>query len=278
MKRRPQGFTLIEILIVLAIIAILAALLFPAFKRAQESAYEANCATNLHQIYVAMQLYRQDERRYPGSLAFLLPNDSSLNNVNPTPLPTPTPAVPTPTPVTNSSGTGYLKSVNQYLLCPDDDTDSDYPRSSYGDISNGINYWSSDTDTAHLMWNFYGYDYDGKALKTEQYVTAAIFSDSTYQNYLLYPTQYNPAQGFTARTNPMKYSLANRFAPSSTIVTHCIYHRLPTSNLSKPDDLYTDTVNAQGAKDIILRLDGTAKTYDVASFKAADSWRNQTFQ
>jgi prepilin-type N-terminal cleavage/methylation domain-containing protein/prepilin-type processing-associated H-X9-DG protein len=63
---RFRGFTLIEILVVLAIITVLAALLFPAFAKAREGARRTNCASNLKQITTASQLYLQDsDRRYP---------------------------------------------------------------------------------------------------------------------------------------------------------------------------------------------------------------------
>jgi prepilin-type N-terminal cleavage/methylation domain-containing protein len=42
-----RGFTLIEVLIVLVIISILMALLFPAFQRAQENGRQASCQSNL---------------------------------------------------------------------------------------------------------------------------------------------------------------------------------------------------------------------------------------
>jgi prepilin-type N-terminal cleavage/methylation domain-containing protein/prepilin-type processing-associated H-X9-DG protein len=61
-----RGFTLIEILIVLAIIAILAAILFPAFARAREGARRASCANNLKQLGMAFRQYAQDNNsRYP---------------------------------------------------------------------------------------------------------------------------------------------------------------------------------------------------------------------
>lgn len=61
-----RGFTLIELLIVIAVIGILAGLLFPVFARVRNSARKTTCASNLHQITVAIQLYAQDNNgRYP---------------------------------------------------------------------------------------------------------------------------------------------------------------------------------------------------------------------
>lgn len=57
-----SGFTLIEILVVIAIVGLLAALLFPAFNRARNSSRRAACASNLHQIGLAVQMYAQDMR------------------------------------------------------------------------------------------------------------------------------------------------------------------------------------------------------------------------
>ncbi len=63
---RRAGFTLVEILVVLAIIGILAAILFPVFGRAREAAKRASCSSNLKQLGVAFQLYTKDYAdRYP---------------------------------------------------------------------------------------------------------------------------------------------------------------------------------------------------------------------
>lgn len=57
---RLKGFTLLEILIVIAIISILAAILFPVFGRARENARRSSCQSNLKQIGLAVLQYSQD--------------------------------------------------------------------------------------------------------------------------------------------------------------------------------------------------------------------------
>ena len=63
---RHKGFTLIEVLIVLGVMVILAAIVFPVFVRGRLKAQQTTCQSNLKQISLAIKQYIQDhDSRYP---------------------------------------------------------------------------------------------------------------------------------------------------------------------------------------------------------------------
>jgi prepilin-type N-terminal cleavage/methylation domain-containing protein len=62
MKRQQKGFTLIELMIVIAIIAILAAILIPNFIHARAESQTAACEGNEKQIATAMEEYAVDNQ------------------------------------------------------------------------------------------------------------------------------------------------------------------------------------------------------------------------
>jgi prepilin-type N-terminal cleavage/methylation domain-containing protein/prepilin-type processing-associated H-X9-DG protein len=98
---RRGAFTLIEILVVIAIIALLAAILFPVFSRVRENARRASCQSNLKQLGLAVLQYAQDydEHYVPPLITF-----SGICNANAFELLNP-----------------YTKS-QQILVCPSDET------------------------------------------------------------------------------------------------------------------------------------------------------------
>lgn len=59
MSHRP-GFALVELLVVIAVLAGLAALLFPVFAQVREHARRATCISNLKQLIAAQHMYIQD--------------------------------------------------------------------------------------------------------------------------------------------------------------------------------------------------------------------------
>jgi prepilin-type N-terminal cleavage/methylation domain-containing protein len=96
MRTQRGGFTLVELLIVIAIIVVLMAIALPVFNRAREKAKQTACMANLHNIAMAIRMYRMDEGAYPGPYEPVI-GEGGLNSLYPT----------------------YISS-RETLICPDD--------------------------------------------------------------------------------------------------------------------------------------------------------------
>ena len=81
MKNRSpaRGFTLLELMIVIAIIAILAAVLIPNFLHARAESQTYSCEGNLKQLATALEEYATDNTgQYPASIAALQAANSGV--------------------------------------------------------------------------------------------------------------------------------------------------------------------------------------------------------
>ena len=65
MKTIKHGFTLIELLVVIAIIGLLVSLLLPAIQAAREMARRSQCANNMKQLALAMNVYHESLKSLP---------------------------------------------------------------------------------------------------------------------------------------------------------------------------------------------------------------------
>jgi len=69
--RRRRAFTLVEMLVVISIIAVLAALLLPAVQMAREAGRKSSCSNNLRNLALAIQQFDSAKNRYPAARTYL---------------------------------------------------------------------------------------------------------------------------------------------------------------------------------------------------------------
>ncbi len=74
---RIRTFTLIELLIVIAIISILASMLLPALKNARETGLRSSCKNNMKQIFLACDAYAADNNGYVPGVTPYPPNPAA---------------------------------------------------------------------------------------------------------------------------------------------------------------------------------------------------------
>lgn len=72
-----DGFTLVELLVVITIIGMLVAMLIPAVQMSRESGRRTVCMNNQHQLGLALLQFESNRRKFPGYVNFLGKHDPS---------------------------------------------------------------------------------------------------------------------------------------------------------------------------------------------------------
>jgi prepilin-type N-terminal cleavage/methylation domain-containing protein len=260
--RRSAGFTLTEILVVIAIVAILAAILFAVFRGTRETARQAKCRSGLAQIQQKIHEFKSLKARYPQYLVAEFTTPPTIVNVG---------GVQAIEVAALSSFYPDLLSTVDPFICPNDQNRDPATNKPYkdravadvvvrGDPTQKLyktliySSYAGPVPGSNVYWNYNGYkvsDPNGVQVQTAADLNTYI---TTMRNAGL--------------TSPTKWPrLANRQAPDYTIVTHCPHHRIQTSASNTGMDAV--------ASDIIVRLGGdSSRSVKFMSF----NWTTQPEQ
>jgi prepilin-type N-terminal cleavage/methylation domain-containing protein len=236
-KTKRRGFSLIEMLVVMAIIAILAGLIFPLATTMREKGNQSACISNLQSVGQALKLYRLDERAYPPALyGFLIEGDSAP---------------------TTFLYPHYARSRREFK-CPDNPNRVD--ETGLAGPFDGVDSPVTAVPLERVPKQGGGYDvkpildkqiayylfdsYDGGVLPPSRKIPSMV--RTVKAGLPGYEIHYRRDWGFFGASDPDR-ELLNRNPEDGTFVTACTYHR-------KYNVL--DLVPGTGSWDMVLFLDG----------------------
>jgi prepilin-type N-terminal cleavage/methylation domain-containing protein/prepilin-type processing-associated H-X9-DG protein len=171
-REAQSGYTLVELLVTISIIAVLLSLLLPAVQAARESARSINCCSNLRELGLATQLHVTVYKAYPAAY------DSStgatlrwMDFLKP-----------------------YISKGCRVYRCPTDNVQQPYSYDPEITLSYGINLWRIPgyTDNSHYFW------YPVKRDDIHRTSVLILFGDCT-------PGKMQCGNDVAAFANPIKY-------------------------------------------------------------------------
>lgn len=212
-----QGFTLVEMLVVIAIIVILVAILVPTIQSSRNQARMTHCQTNMQTLVAALQEYKRQHGRFPerphydpaandgdgeyvGGFSalfpefvsnwdyFVCPSDQTIFGLQ-----------EEAKAKKYCTYNGVIRLSEDQSLDPDDDD-------TWG-FAVDEEYDGSVTENQKITYNWNGYDYKGWDRDTP-----ISPPDDERPEWLDRGWRYYPR-------------LSNRYAPEYTVVTHCTMHR-----------------------------------------------------
>ena len=243
---KTAGFTLVEMLVVVSIIVVLMAIMFPVFQSVREKARQSNCQANLHQIAAAMKIYRTDNGRYPpapyydtsakryvGGVSALYPDEISDKNLL---------ICPADRQVDGMEAEArerLYSSYNGWVEAPDPNDEETWK------FKTGTFHSAQDPDEEvsgpERYYNCFGYTQEG--------VDAYYYTSQADNNlpYLTAAPTWLTSDGLRLRHYPR---LRNRHAPDNTYITLCPHHREYANKAEDEVDIY---VTVGGSRKVVNR-------------------------
>jgi type II secretory pathway pseudopilin PulG len=244
---------MVEMMTVVAIMAILAAIIFPIMMPLRRNLAKSSCLTNLRTIAQAVKIYKEDYRIYPEALYGYAPLDQN-GNLKPRLVPDPTNPDKLVQVVDTATGKPVFEQRTflypQYIgdrtalrcpMNPERSTDTTDPLKLAVGV-NGVTGQALDVQPAIQRYGrkYYRWDsYDGRVVP--------VSGDPNQDQYRVhYLRRWDPPAPGKAES---LRQLIFRYPPDATVVTWCTYHR----DFGPGGSLNT------GSMDLVLFLDGRAK-------------------
>lgn len=254
---RRGGFTLVELLVVIGIIAILAAIILPVYSNTQQRARQAQCQSNLSALAIAMKTYYGTYKGYPlGALDPYYKELPSSPNYSPGLKDDAGNAAYTAAAYnTYSTVTGRRSRIGSLfpnyieeqkgLICPDEDQDTHLITGT--DPAGALN--GGDSTTLLEVGGNAGTNF---AVSTyDDYYNVFGYHNGSANGIALGPGTPRIATGEQVGGGRKAPRLNNRYAPGQTILTYCREHEVNYDKQAEDDP--------RAAISLGVRLSGTAE-------------------